>query len=366
VLLGSLPGVLLGFADLYFHSGRYIADLSSQFSMLGAGLVIATLLAFAAAVVPADRLPVVTRVVSTAAIAGAALAAVAFVVLLTRPWWYQGHGDDIPLVAGLQGLEGSPVDGTRTYAEASFEWLSWYYGWPVVLVGLGGLLAWLVLGTRPKSTQLLWLSALLLPSAAVYLTQPSIVPDQIWAMRRFLPVVVPGLLLATVWVARQLSARRPVGGILAAVLVVSVVGSPLMTAGTLWSAKNTAGGLDGIEQVCEQIDGRPTIVTDQDTYLPTVLALCDVPAFSVPEPSPTALAAAREALGGGAVVLMTHTPDTIPWVDSPPPPTVVYTQTIWERTLTERPDEVVAQPVGITLGLVRPDGSVAPLTTSGD
>jgi hypothetical protein len=369
VLLGSLPGVLLGFADLYFHSGRYIADLSSQFSMLGAGLAIAAFMAFAGAVVPAHRLPVVIRVVSRAAIAGAALSAVAFLVLLSRPWWYEGHGDNIPLVAGLQGLERSPVDGTRTYAEASFQWVSWYYGWPVILVGLGGLLAWLVVGTRQKSTQLLWLSALLLPSAALYFTQPSIVPDQIWAMRRFLPVVVPGLLLATAWIARRLSrlsvGRRPVGAILAALLVVCVLGFPLRTTAPLWSAKDNAGGLDGIQQLCKKIDGRPTIVTQQDTYLPTILALCDVPAFSVPEPSPAGLAAARGALGGGPAVLVTHTPDSIPWVGSPPPPSVVYTQTIWARSLTKPPAQVVAQQIGVTLGLVRPDGSVAPLTTTG-
>lgn len=363
VLLGSLPGVLLGFADLYFHSGRYISDLGSQFSLLGVGLVIAALLAFAGAAVPARHLTVVTRVLSRAAIAGAALVALTFVVLLTRPWWFVGHGDEIPLIAGLQGLEGSPVDGTRDYAEASFQWVSWYYGWPVVLVGLGGLLAWLVFGTRSRSTQLLWLSALFLPSAALYFTEPSIVPDQIWAMRRFLPVVVPGLLLASVWVAHRLSGvRRPVGAIVAALLVASVVGWPLTATDALWAEKNNAGGLDGFEQACERIDGRPTIVTETDAYLPTVLALCDVPTFSVPQPTPTALAAARDALGGGSVVLMTHTPDTVPWVAGPPPPSIVYSQMIWERTLTDAPDQVVAQPIAISLGLVQPDGSVTPLT----
>jgi hypothetical protein len=367
VLLGSLPGVLLGFADLYFHSGRYIADLSSQFSMLGAGLVLAALIAFGGTVVPARRLPVVVRLAQRAVIVGAALTAVAFVVLLTRPWWYVGHGQEFPLVGGLQALEGSPVDATRSYAEDSFQWISWYYGWPVVLVGLGGMLAWLVLGTRRNSTQLLWLAALLLPSAALYFTQPSIVPDQIWAMRRFLPVIIPGLLLATAWVARHLSVRRrPAGAIMATVLVLGVVGWPLIATHTLWSARNNAGGLEGVRQVCEQIDGRPTIVTEPSTLLPTVLALCDVPAFGLPRPIPTELASARKALGGGPVVLVTHSPDSVPWLDSPPAPSIVYTETLWERTLSEPPDQVVDTITRVTLGLVRPDGYVAPLTTGDD
>lgn len=361
LLLGSLPGVLLGFADLYFHSGRYIADLGSQFSMLGAAVVVVAVMAFAGAAVPASRVPAVGRLLARAATAAAALAAVAFVVLLSRPWWYVGHGDNIPLIAGLQGLEGSAVDGTRTYAEDTLEWVSWYHGWPVVLIGLGGLIAWVALGAR-RSGQLLWLAALLLPSAAVYFTGPNIVPDQIWAMRRFLPVVVPGLLLASTWVASRLSAwRRPLGSILAAVLTVSIVGWPLTNAGRLWTSKDNAGGLEGIEKACDLIDGRPTVVPQQDTYLPSVLALCDVKAFSVLQPTPEALAAARKALGGGQVVLMTHKPDTIPWVDGTPPPSVVYDQTIWERSLTQPPDQTVTEQIGVTLGLVDADGKVSPL-----
>jgi hypothetical protein len=363
LLLGSLPGVLLGFTDLYFFSGRYVADLREQFSMLGAAVVVAAILAFGGAAVPAARVAVVGRFLSRAAIGAAALAAVAFLVLLSRPWWYVGHGDTIPLVAGLQAAERSPVDATRTYAEHTLQWVSWYHGWPVVLLGIGGLIAWVVLGSRARSGHLLWLAALLLPSAAVYFTGPNIVPDQIWAMRRFIPVIVPGLLLATTWVACRLAGwRRPVGGILAAALTVGIVGWPLTTAGRPSVSKDNAGGLGGLQQACDQIDGRPTVVTQQDNYLPTVLTLCDVPAFSVPQPTPEALAAAREALGGGDVVLMTFRPDAVPWVDAPPPPSVVYTQTIWERTLTKPPRHLVPEQISVTLGLVGADGTVAPLT----
>ncbi|UOY01212.1 hypothetical protein [Blastococcus sp. PRF04-17] len=306
--------------------------------------------------------------VSRAALAGAALGAVAFAVLATRPWWHVARGPvDVPLIAGLQALNDSPVDGTRTYAEDSFQWLSWYHGWPVVVAGLIGLLAWLALGTRSDSARLLWLSALLLPSAALYLTQPSIAPDQIWAMRRFLPVVVPGLLLATAWVARQLSLRlRPLGAILAAALVVSAIVLPVQTASALWSEKNYAGALSALRTVCGAIDGRPTIVTEQDTLLPTVIVLCDVPTYSVAKPRRAALADAREALGGGPAVLVTQAPDAIPWEGEAPTPTIGYVQTIWERTLEEAPDKVLEHPVELTLGLVEADGTVVPLTSGGD
>jgi hypothetical protein len=45
-----------------------------------------------------------------------------------------------------------------------------------------------------------------LSAALLYVTVPSIVPDQIWAMRRYLPVVIPGLLLAAAVVLGLLGA----------------------------------------------------------------------------------------------------------------------------------------------------------------
>jgi hypothetical protein len=367
VLLGSSPGVALGYADLYFHTGIYLDNLlAGQLRFLMAGVIVAALIAIAGAFTPVRGhwRPRMQRLLSRATVPGAALIGVVFAVLMTRPWWYVSRGDfDNGIVSQIQDREGLPIDGTRLYAEDSFQWISWYYGWPVLLVGLAGLLVWLIMGTRPNATHLLWLSALFIPSAVLYLAQPNITPDQIWAMRRFLPVVVPGILLSTVWLARGLSTRGRFGTLLAAVLVISTMAWPLTTVKGMWSAQNKAGALAGNRQVCQQIDDRPTIVTGVDSFLPTIRVLCDVPAYNVPEPTPQQLAAARQALGGGPVVLVTHQPGSVPWVDAQPPPPLEYRQTVLERSLTGPPDEVVHEVIGVTLGLVRQDGSVVPLTT---
>jgi hypothetical protein len=365
VLLGALPGVLLGLADLYFHSWVYMLALAPQLKNLLAGFVVAALITVTGALfrVPARRLAGTARVLSWAATTGAVLAAAAFLVLLSRPWWYVSHGDfDNVVVANIQKAEGAPVDGTRLYYEDSFQWLSWYYGWPVVLIGLAGLLAWVVVGARSRRTELLWLSALFLPSALLYLAAPHITPDQIWAMRRFLPVVIPGVLLATVWVARALAGRNRVIGVVMAVLVaVGVAGWPLTTVNDLWTVKNKGGALAGTQQVCDRIDGRPTVVTGFSLYLPTVLALCDVPAVHVKEPTPTALADARTALGGEDVVLLTRGPGGAPWVDGKVAEPIQFAQVVWEHSLEGPPDETVTQTVIVTLGLVAEDGRVTPL-----
>jgi hypothetical protein len=337
--------------------------------LLGVGLAAVAVLGVGLAFVrvSVNRLPGVRRIVAWLAVLGGALVAVGLVVLITRPWWYVSHGGlDNGLVAAIQQREGLPVDGTRLYTEDSVKWLSWYYGWPAVAAGFAGLIAWLVLGTRTRATQLLWLCALFLPSAVLYLTTPNITPDQIWAMRRFLPVVVPGLLLAATWVAGELSARGlfrrvTLGRVVAALLVFTIVAWPIVSMRHMWPAKDKAGALHGNERVCEQIDHRPTIVTGIDTYLPTVLVLCDVPAVSVPEPTAAKLAEAREALGGGTVVLATRAPGSVPWVDGTPPPPFTYRQKLWDASLAAPPDEQLGQEIGVTLGRVLPDGSVEPL-----
>jgi hypothetical protein len=95
----------------------------------------------------------------------------------------------------LQRAEHVTIDGARTYAENSVQWLSWYLGPTVMLLGIGavGFLTWCVLrGERREFVPFLSLFAVV---TALYAWRPSIDPNQIWAMRRFFPVTIPGMLL---------------------------------------------------------------------------------------------------------------------------------------------------------------------------
>lgn len=373
VLLGSLPGMLMGLADGLLHSGTYVMSLQGQLILLSTGLAVSGVISVVGALVRVRtaRPAHAGRGLRLAASAAAALTAVGFGILLSRPWWYVGHDDlDNGVLIAIQEREGLPVDGTRTYAEDVFEWISWYYGWPVVVVGLAGLLIWLVVGARGRCTQLLWLAALFLPASVLYLTTPSITPDQIWAMRRFLPLVVPGILLTTVWLARALAARghargglaRISGVLVATALVVSAAVWPVTSVPPMWAEKNNAGAWAGIRQVCAEIDGRPTIVAGLGNYLATVHVLCDVPVIGIREPTPYLLAQARQELGGEAF-LVTHAPGIVPWKGEPAAQewTLTWTQDVWEQSLVGPPDEVFETTLGLALGVVQPDGTVAPL-----
>jgi hypothetical protein len=86
-------------------------------------------------------------------------------------------------------------DPTRSYYENATIWLSWYFGWATLALALLGA-CWLafdlVAGRRP-----VWWPAFLVffGMASLVLFKPSITPDHPWADRRFVPVVLPGVVL---------------------------------------------------------------------------------------------------------------------------------------------------------------------------
>ena len=70
----------------------------------------------------------------------AGLVVLAGLLLWSRPWWMTVRQDPndpgARYVAGMQRRQGLPVDGGRTYAEHTVDWLSWYVGWAALVVAL--------------------------------------------------------------------------------------------------------------------------------------------------------------------------------------------------------------------------------------
>jgi hypothetical protein len=176
-------------------------------------------------------------------------------------------------VASLQRLEGLPVDGLRQYFESSLDWVLWYLGVPAVILACAGAA---VLGTRsmrllfpsraaaaaagssaapgspaspasespaataspvsaasptPDSTDTFISPASLASSGSLaaarlwglpfliivwsvvtVLWDPAVVPWQPMAVRRLVPVVLPGLLLLALWVSSRLTSRASLLG----------------------------------------------------------------------------------------------------------------------------------------------------------
>ena len=88
-----------------------------------------------------------------------------------------------------------PVDPTRSYYEQATRWLSWYLGWGTLALALIGA-CWLAY-EQVAGRRRLWSAAFLiiLGTTTAVLLRPQITPDHPWADRRFIPVVLPGLVL---------------------------------------------------------------------------------------------------------------------------------------------------------------------------
>jgi hypothetical protein len=88
-----------------------------------------------------------------------------------------------------------PVDPTRSYYEQATRWLSWYLGWGTLALALIGA-CWLA-HEQIAGRLRVWAPVFLVcfGSAVWVLLVPSITPDHPWADRRFVPVVLPGLVL---------------------------------------------------------------------------------------------------------------------------------------------------------------------------
>jgi hypothetical protein len=151
----------------------------------------------------------------------AVLAPVALLVwFASRPTVAIARGATDPFVirfiASLQRIQHLPVDGRLQYYEQSLNWVIWYVGLPCVLLGCFGLA---VLGRRCLHALLrwreaapaaqLWAMPLLVVgwSVAAVLWVPAILPDQPWASRRLVPVVLPGLICLSVWVCSRVRLR---------------------------------------------------------------------------------------------------------------------------------------------------------------
>jgi hypothetical protein len=95
----------------------------------------------------------------------------------------------------------------------------------------------------------------------VYLWNANITPDQLWVMRRFVPVVIPGFVLFAVIVIDRIAHRlRGLGGpLLGAALAVLLVAWPLSATLPVRGEQTQPGMLDAVRATCRAL-GRDAAV----------------------------------------------------------------------------------------------------------
>jgi len=250
-------------------------------------------------------------------------------LLASRPLWMVAHQPDktsSALVAGLQAQQHLPVDGSRSYAEDTVQWVVWYVGPVTALAALvaAAVLAaatvrwWRAGGASGRERARLdpaWLApAWLLPavvgvgSTVLILYRPGITPDHPWADRRLVTTVLPTVsLLATAgaaWGVRYARRRLPVGLLVAAGVIAVpalLVPSALATA-PLATARTEVGQPDAVARVCAALRPNDVVLTVHDAqegdraqneWVQVIRGVCGRPAAALREDQPQRAASMR-------------------------------------------------------------------------
>ena len=183
----GIPSILLASAYYLVFSRPYVVELIPQLTQIVALLGIAVLL-LVAANRPRARERLRPLVTSRSFILSVGL----IVVGLTVYAWFIRPFDEPFRIFGESQVG---LAGKRTFAEESLRDLAAYLSVPVVVAGIVGWFATLWNATRSGSG---WWMPLLLVSAGfsfLYLWSPSVTPDHFWAIRRFVPAVIPAFVV---------------------------------------------------------------------------------------------------------------------------------------------------------------------------
>lgn len=385
--------VIAGYASLARWSYAYIDRLGDEARLLGAAyavVVVAVLLWSATwSSGTASRLRAVVDARREVLGRAAALIVTAIcLVLASRPLWMTAHrgtttsSDEFTnsVVEAFQRGEGYAIEPTRTYAETTVTWLSYYLTWPLLALATIGLAVLAYRAVAAKAESWVFLGAVLAPTF-LYLMQPQIVPDQLWAIRRFEPATLPGLAIAAGvgawWLARRVGQRWPsvrTGAISIAAII--VVAAPLTTyisirpfadeplrAAAYTYVREQEGARAQLDALCAVADGRPIILAGTSSHYGSLRVMCDVPVvLALEAPTPETLREATRVWGEPPVVL-TMSPDWF-WED-PPTPVVTSTTVQGNYALQHMPWSTQVREFTWYAGIVSADGTLTPLTEDG-
>lgn len=328
--VGTVIGAGYGAAGWFLLSRPLLSSVSKQAVL--AGLVAAGLIVLCLAALLLRRLRPVRNFVPRMFAArplrwlpevGAFLVIAALIGFAVRPYvqTVRGHPSAAVyhFVASLQRMQGLRVDPTRLYSEQTLYWVIWYIGLPTVLLGgfgaallarrcLRAVLRW----RDPDAAWRIWVLPLAIVCAGslVVLWDPAIVPDQPWASRRLVVIVLPGLILCGLWASGWLArwsrdrGARPATATVVGLFCVAamLVPTAATTFGVGFTHTGKAGGLrleakgmalqrtgagesEAVASLCAQIPRHASVVildsaiTQQ--FAQVIRGMCGVPTGSM-------------------------------------------------------------------------------------
>ena len=367
LLLGAAVPTAVGLTDLRQLAPGYERDLASQLGLIEKAFI-GLLVVGVVVVLVGWRTRLLERVLGLRLLPKAAAVGVLgyCALLASRPLWLERHA--IPPVsyanlAALQRALRQKVEVSRSYDESTVTWLSWYYGWPALVLAAVGLAVLTGRCLRGRDLRLLPALTLLGSVGSLYLWNASIFPDQIWAARRFLPVVIPLLLVAAAFALSLLWTRGTAGRVVAGLLGLAVVVMPLLTSWPLATFREGLPQLSQVQNVCRVLpDDAAVLLADpdaQERYAVTLRAYCNVPTVGISSPTAATLGQARRTAitrGRSTWVVATRA-DGLPLSSAPARGFSVIAQK-WEELLDGPPLHPNFYTTTLYVGQVGPDGRV--------
>ncbi|WP_296666449.1 hypothetical protein [Demequina sp.] len=339
-------GVLMaGYAALWRWSESYAERLGDQARTLMLGYSAVAVLLAAWMITwfwGGDRLATGLRAVlgRRGAIAAGAGVSLLLAVLASRPlWWVSRRGTESSVdrftnsvVESFQSAQGLEIDPTRTYAEHTVTWVSYYLTWPLVALGIVGLGLATMWAVRSRGGWLLLLGAVL-PTSLLYFWNPEIVPDQLWAFRRFEPVTLPGFAIAAAvaawWLAARLRtprARRTARTTAAVAFVVLPLTTwvsidlrddlPISGATPVF-VREMGGAREQLDELCALAPGRPIILAGTSSHFGSLRVTCDQPTVLALRALTPEKMAAMAGVWETAPVVLTRNPEWFEWSADP-------------------------------------------------
>lgn len=241
----------------------------------------------AAAAVARGRVPGAAAVLTVLVMLAFALRPL--VQTVRRPPATEDDEMNVRFIETVQRIQHLPVDGTRQYSELSLHWVAWYIGPPALLFAVLGAALLVRRLLRGRSGGWLLPYSMVVWTTTQVLIRPGITPDHPWASRRLIGLIIPGLLLFTVFAAAWAVRRvRRLGYSPRAVRIGAVTGVGLLlvpivlTSGGFLVTRTEQGEVAAVDRMCEALppDGSVVVVehSTADRFLQVVRGMCGVPA----------------------------------------------------------------------------------------
>ena len=283
--------LLLYLVHFVFYSFAYTLDLYHNTMQHARRLWGPLLVAFyvgVALLIVVDRLyprlkPLWVRVESLAAryrrvwVGALILGLVVYVLYnyLYAPWQPNNRQDDagnvIPqaIATSWESFIGAPVDEGSRF---NLVRIGWYLSPLGLLLGAAGLLRW-TWDRLNAATSLFFMSVLI--SGFVFIQETYTSAHYIYTMRRYLPVVLPALILGAAWAAGVLWSRvrpRPLGWALAGMVVIFLSGFFAYTSRVIIPHVEERGAVAQLSDLAARFDEKSVLLFSSERDEPYVVA----------------------------------------------------------------------------------------------